>query len=53
MNMEGLVNDDNIFEEPEGFILLVELIDPDPRVRLNNSVIAIEIESGKSKPLNQ
>ena len=53
MNMEGLVNDDNIFEESEGFILLVELINPDPRVRLNNSVIAIEIVSDESKPTKQ
>ena len=49
VSMNGLVNNDSIVEGPEGFILLIESTNPDPRIRFNNQIIVIQINSDDSK----
>ena len=43
--MEGLVNDDDIVENLEEFILLIESSNPDHRIRINTRVINVRIIS--------
>ena len=43
--MEGLVNDDDIVENLEEFILLIESSNLDHRIRINTRVINVRIIS--------
>ena len=45
VHMEGLVNDDDIVENLEEFILLIESSNPDHRIRINTRVINVRIIS--------
>ncbi|XP_019849169.1 PREDICTED: extracellular matrix protein 3-like isoform X2 [Amphimedon queenslandica] len=45
VSMNGLVTDDTIVEDPEGFVLLIESTNPDPRIRFNNQIIVIQINN--------
>ena len=45
VHMEGLVNDDDIVENLEEFILLIESGNPDHHIRINTRVINVRIIS--------
>ena len=49
VSINGLVTKDNIVEDPEGFVLLIESTNPDPRIRFNNQIIVIQINNDDSK----